>query len=456
MARAAAIALVLVAAVTGAAATAAADDPMAEVAARYQAATEATQRAQTDDEWAAAGAAWVALAGEPALADRADESLWYAAIAFGRARSLGASLMVLRELVRNYPQSKLVPDALVMTARLQLAVADHAGAAASFADHAARYPADTDALDSLENVALLRYALADDEAARRAVEQFVRTYGAKAPLRAFEVAERFARLAELDGRDPLADALYPLALTLAKAAPAGQALEVRGRAALRAWRATCPGAGPSGLCVRFDRKRGVVVAVPRDARAADLKKTLAAVAAQAGPDVPVRVWTRLALADAEAEALLALGPMPPVPPGGGAPRPQMLRAVRWLQDWMAQAKVVQAAYTDGELVRDPRAAVAALAHLATVAEAWIGLVATVHLPGSPLDGQVPLPLDVVKRQTLDAATLCLRVARDQGLAGGDAAICDGIVTRVDPAAYPPLRERSAPFAPPPPLTSAEP
>ena len=127
----------------------------------------------------------------------------------------------------------------------------------------------------------------------------------------------------------------------------------------------------------------------------------------------------------------------------------MLRAVTWVKAWAGQLRAAQLAYTDPDLIRHAPTAVTALAHLGALLEATLPVIALARLPGSALDGQVPMPPDVITRQAIDVATQCLKMARDVNLAGDDVATCARLLEKRDPLGFPALREvLPAPSGPP--------
>lgn len=351
-----------------------ADDAPAPMArARAIAAAEAHVRAAealtgdaARDELEACGQGYLGAYNDAPAAPDADGVLYAAAVCFAQSGSIGAAITLGEQLVATFPTSRLAPATLAqLAARLQ-AVGELERAVDVSVRLAERYPAEREAADALWNAIGLSAALGDDARLTALAARYQRTYGAKRPDDAGQLAAYLAaRLAERGDVDG-AIAAYGAVLKRWQATPAQRAALLIARAELQ-WQRACPAAGAVGLCVRGAAQ---LTGVPRGHAAADALAVFGQVASRFDrSDAQVArplARARLHQTEAAVEAVIALGAVPPLAVDqGGAPTPAALtRMSEWLRAWQAAMATADRAGADAFALPDGAVAVAVAERLA--------------------------------------------------------------------------------------------
>jgi tetratricopeptide (TPR) repeat protein len=387
------------------------------------------------------------------------DAMYNAAVCFEQARSVSAAIMLYMRLEAEFPTHRLVPHAVMRLARIQHTLAHFDDAATAMESYAAKYAAERDAGEALENAFMLRMALGDDEAARKNAERWLKAYGAKRPSEAAEVALVLARRVRDHGTPDAAMVAHRDWLKKyggrAERHHVVAAYAVLGELA---WDASCKmkDVANDGLCLgrakpsRLERcGKPPVVVIARDAAlVAEAKKALqqATRAAETSGDTFLNLradHARLSLADMRLEAALATEMPAPLTDATGRLTPASQKAVAaWLQGWQKGLADARRAYEDLVRSKNLRVSVLAAGRIAFLSQHAADTLASAPLPTIPkpkLDAirgaycdelaRFAEPLDKLAQ---DAADACLSVAA-QGNVVEETAFCVQIRDRHDPA-----------------------
>lgn len=115
----------------------------------------------------------------------ADIWLFNAAICARQARLLGLSVTLSRQLLQQYPRSRLANQTLLGLAEVYSGIGDFASAVQAYEDFGKRYPGHREGFAALTNVVRLRIALGEHARARKTIALMTKMYGRK---RAREIA----------------------------------------------------------------------------------------------------------------------------------------------------------------------------------------------------------------------------------------------------------------------------
>ncbi|MBL8626057.1 MAG: hypothetical protein JNK64_32375 [Myxococcales bacterium] len=415
------------------------------------------------DELEACGQGYLAVFNDAPTLPGADELLYNAATCFAHAGSAGAAIQLGEQLVATFPTSRLAPATLSQIARLYHAVGEFERAADASVRLAERYPAEREAVDALWNAIGLTAALGDDARSTALAARYQRTYAAKRPDDARQLAAylaaRQAERGDVDG----AIAAYAVVLKRWQATPAQRAELLLARAELQ-WQRACPARGAVGLCVRGADQLTVVAR-----RAADAADALAGFAQVVGrfdrtdPEV-VRLLARARLHQTEAavEAVIGLGAVPPlaVDQDGKPTSAGLKRMSEWLRAWQQAIATADRAATDAFALPHGPSAVAVAERVARMyrhaAATLIAAPVPKSLVGTPAAvvyrDQLAQVAEPLRQKAQEAAEACLRKGAELGIVDAAVASCGAIAAQARPAAWA-LVER-LPTAPATPIAAA--
>ncbi len=484
--------LVMVALATTAGAHVATADGTSLQGLQVTAETAAKTARETDDPdaYEVCGAAYVEVANRARTEFPAHvpDSLYNAATCFARGGSVGAAITLLDRLAAEHPTHRITAHATLQAAHLFATIGWFDQAATRFEAYAARYAAELEARDALENAFRLRLALGDDDRARADGERYLKLFGAKDPSRAADAAFVMAlRVRERGKPDDAVRALRQWIKTYG-----GRDRERLVSAYLVVgellWDASCPVKPVDGLCLARDRAAASVprckgpvplVGVARDAARvkeaqAALEQAVRLSEVAGSSDTRAMVageQARLLLADARIErAIQDTLPAAELEPDGRMTPASARDQAAWLAQW--QKGLAEANRSLEDLVRSKNLRVAVTAVGRT---AWLAQYATDTLRSAPLPvgkrkgkgtkaafaeevgavycaalGDLSGPLEVRAR---DAATMCVEKAGELGVVDG-AEQCVAIFDQIDPATI--GADERLPLPAPPRVTDLEP
>jgi hypothetical protein len=462
--------LVAGAAGMGVADDAAADLERAKARAEQKRAAAAVEKAALESKdpatYVACGEAYLAIYNSDREHPHNDEVLYNAGVCFEEARSIGSALQTYALVKRYYPNSKLAMKALARSAMLYADTAYFERAAEQLEEYAMKYAGEKDAMIALGE-AIYYYRALGDPKWIQLTRIFIKQFAAKRPE---EAAQAHFALSSAYERDPEAQIkhLRDFIRTYGNRDP-GRLTLAHAKLGDLAWAKACAVKTTNGLCVKQVRVKagkrcgqGVLVedvAVVRDEQHAK-EAMLAYLAAlklherapgKADPAVTYAAATaELTLADRELERMLAL-PLPKALELGASDEAQRARSEKRFAVWLEmQRKTGAAAIARYEAViarRDAVASIAALQRIAQTSELLWKQLDAAEVPKGQGEAYCSALRDVAEplhQRARDAYLTCAAKAAELLLYTPASEACLRALERLEPAQFPPPRERVAP------------
>ncbi|HEY5925624.1 MAG TPA: hypothetical protein VIV11_28255, partial [Kofleriaceae bacterium] len=211
------------------------------------------------DQYALAGAAYLAIYNANPEATDNDEVLYNAGVCFEDGRSIGVAIQMYSLLKKYYPNSKITARA---TARLGKAFGDIAfydRAAEELEKYAAKYAGEKDAHDAMSDAVFYRKGLGDDAKAIEDTKYYIRTFGTKKPAEAANAHFSLVSIYEKQGdKEAVIKHLREYIRSHGGKGGADKRVIAHAKIGQILFEQSCPVKQVDGSCVKITRERAVV------------------------------------------------------------------------------------------------------------------------------------------------------------------------------------------------------
>ncbi len=204
------------------------------------------------------GEAYVEVFNDNPDAEDADVVLYNAGVCFELGRSIGAALVMFRQLNELFPDSPQAQKALERLGTNYAQIAFYSQAADKLEEYARRFGGEKDAYEALWDAVFYRKGIGDDEKAIENTNFFIRQYGKKQQVKAAEAMFGLTSIYEKKGdEEQVIKHLNSYLKQYGRKGGVDRRIIAHTKIGMILWKQSCPARGVNESCVRVRRERSI-------------------------------------------------------------------------------------------------------------------------------------------------------------------------------------------------------
>ncbi len=192
-------------------------------------------------------------------AEDADEVLYNAGYCYEQGRSIGAAIVMFKQLSQFFPDSPHTQKAIVRLGENYAQIAYYREASEKFEEYARRFGGEGDAYKAMWDAVFFRKGIGDDEEAIKNTQFFIRQYGKRKPTEAAEAMWSMTSIYEKRGdEEEVINHLRRYLREYGRKGGIDRQIIAHAKIGQILWDQSCPVKGINGACIKVQRERSIV------------------------------------------------------------------------------------------------------------------------------------------------------------------------------------------------------